>query len=159
MRNVITKIFNVVILGIILTYVSAMKGKCGYCTDIPETRYVTILSTIILIQVLLFAFFPNQAYSFILSNKWFILVLIVINVANMIYLYRFIGKMNESQCRQCSSEWRRTFLYYYSTIVLILYAINIVMMIFVLSSFFANQGPGKVSESLTKALTTRHRKN
>ena len=77
----------------------------------------------------------------------------------MIYLYRFIGKMNESQCRQCSSEWRRTFLYYYSTVVLILYAINIVMMIFVLSSFFANQGPGKVSESLTKALTTRHRKN
>jgi hypothetical protein len=159
MKNVITKIFNVVILGIILTYVSAMKGKCGYCTDIPETRYVTILSTIILIQVLLFAFFPNQSRSFILSNKWFILVLIVINVANMIYLYRFIGKMNESQCRQCSSEWRRTFLYYYSTVVLILYAINIVLMIFALSVFFANQGAGKVSESLTKALTTRHRKN
>ena len=68
----------VAILGIILTYVSAMKGKCGYCTDIPETRYVTILSTVILIQVLLFAFFPNQMRSFILSNKWIIIVLLII---------------------------------------------------------------------------------
>ena len=159
MRNVIAKILNVVILGIILTYVSAMKGKCGYCTDIPETRYVTILSTVILIQVLLFAFFPNQMRSFILSNKWIIIVLLIINVANMIYLYRFIGKMNESQCRQCSSEWRRTFLYYYSTFVLILYAINIVIIVISFSSLLATQGSGKVSESLTKALTTRHRKN
>ena len=159
MINVIAKFFNVVIIGIILTYVSAMKGKCGYCTDIPETKYVTILSTIILIQVLLFAFFPNQALSFILSNKWIIIVLLIINVANIIYLYRFIGKMNESQCRQCSSEWRRTFLYYYSTFVLILYAINIVIIIISFSSLFATQGSGKISESFTKALTTRHRKN
>ena len=129
MHNVFSRIINVIILTIILSYVAAMKMKCGYCTDIPETGYVTTLSTIILIQVLLFAVFPNQARSFMISNKWLLLVLVVINVANMLYLYRFIGKMNESQCRQCSSEWRRTFLYYYSTFVLIIYAINIVMLL------------------------------
>lgn len=157
--HILSRVINVIILAIILTYVAAMKMKCGYCTDIPETAYVTTLSTIILIQVLLFAVFPNQARSFLMSNKWVLLVLLVINVANMLYLYRFIGKMNESQCRQCSSEWRRTFLYYYSTFVLILYAINIVITVVVFSSLFATQDSGKISESLTKALTTRHRKN
>lgn len=127
--HILSRVINIIILGIILSYVAAMKMKCGYCTNIPETGYVTTLSTIILIQVLLFAVFPKQARSFMVSNKWVVLVLLVINVANIIYLYRFIGKMNESQCRQCSSEWRRSFLYYYSTFVLIIYAINIVMMV------------------------------
>ena len=134
--HVLSRIINVVILAIILTYIAAMKLKCGYCTDIPETTYVTTLSTIILIQVFLFALFPNQARSFMMSNKWLLFVLLVINVANMIYLYRFIGKMNESQCRQCSSEWRRTFLYYYSTFVLIIYAINIVMLVLMFPFMF-----------------------
>jgi len=136
MMHVLSRIINVVILAIILTYIAAMKLKCGYCTNIPETTYVTTLSTIILIQVFLFALFPNQARSFTMSNKWLLFVLLVINVANMIYLYRFIGKMNESQCRQCSSEWRRTFLYYYSTFVLIIYAINIVMLVLMFPFMF-----------------------
>jgi hypothetical protein len=110
--------------------------KCGYCTNIPETGYVTTLSTIILVQVLLFALFPKQTHSFMASNKWFLLILLVINVANIIYLYRFIGKMNESNCEQCSSEWRRTFLYYYSTFVLIIYAINIVMLVIMFPFMF-----------------------
>jgi hypothetical protein len=138
MHNIFSRVINVIILAIILTYIAAMKMKCGYCTDIPETGYVTTLSTIILIQVLLFAVFPNQCRSFMVSNKWVILILMVINVANIIYLYRFIGKMNESQCRQCSSEWRRTFLYYYSTFVLIIYAINIVMMLAMFPYIFSS---------------------
>ena len=145
MHSILSRVINVIILAIILTYVAAMKMKCGYCTDIPETKYVTTLRTIILVQVLLFAVFPNQARSFIISNKWLVLVLLVINVANMLYLYRFIGKMNESQCRQCSSEWRRTFLYYYSTFVLIIYAINIVMMLAMFPIIFSS--------------VTRHRKH
>ena len=127
--NTLSRIINIVILAIILTYIAAMKVKCGYCTNIPETGYVTTLSTIILVQVLLFIFFPAKSRSFIMSNNWVIFVLLVINVANIFYLYRFISKMNESQCRQCSSEWRRTFLYYYSTFVIILYAINIVLLV------------------------------
>jgi len=138
MHSILSRVINVIILAIILSYVAAMKMKCGYCTNIPETGYVTTLSTIILVQVFLFALFPNQAHSFMVSNKWVILVLMVINVANILYLYRFIGKMNESQCRQCSSEWRRTFLYYYSTFVLIIYAINIVMMVIMLPSIFTS---------------------
>ena len=145
MHSIFSRVINVIILAIILTYIAAMKMKCGYCTDIPETGYVTTLSTIILIQVLLFAVFPNQCRSFLISNKWVILILMTINVANIIYLYRFIGKMNESQCRQCSSEWRRTFLYYYSTFVLIIYAINIVMMLAMFPIIFSS--------------VTRHRKH
>jgi len=143
--HILSRVINIIILGIILSYVAAMKMKCGYCTNIPETGYVTTLSTIILVQVLLFAVFPKQARSFMVSNKWVVLVLLVINVANIIYLYRFIGKMNESQCRQCSSEWRRSFLYYYSTFVLIIYAINIVMMVIMFPSIFDS--------------VTRHRKH
>ena len=145
MHNIFQRVISVIILAIILTYIAAMKMKCGYCTDIPETGYVTTLSTIILIQVLLFAVFPNQCRSFLISNKWVILILLTINVANIIYLYRFIGKMNESQCRQCSSEWRRTFLYYYSTFVLIIYAINIVMMVLMFPFMFT--------------MVTKHRKH
>lgn len=130
------RIINVIILAIILSYIAAMKVKCSYCTDIPETGYVTTLSTIILIQVLLFAIFPSQSRSFMMANKWMIIILLIVNVANMLYLYRFIGKMNESQCRQCSSEWRRTFLYYYSTFVLIIYAINIVMLVIMFPFMF-----------------------
>jgi hypothetical protein len=128
--NILARIINVVILAIILSYIASMKVKCGYCTNIPETGYVTTLSTIILVQVLFFIFFPQMSRSILVANKWIILILLIINIANIIYLYRFIGKMNESQCRQCSSEWRRTFLYYYSTFILILYAINIVFIIF-----------------------------
>jgi hypothetical protein len=145
MQNIFQRVISVIILAIILTYIAAMKMKCGFCTNIPETGYVTTLSTIILIQVVLFAVFPNQCRSFLISNKWVVLILMVINVANIIYLYRFIGKMNESQCRQCSSEWRRTFLYYYSTFVLIIYAINIVMMLAMFPSIFSS--------------VTRHRKH
>jgi len=145
MQNIFQRVISVIILAIILTYIAAMKMKCGFCTNIPETGYVTTLSTIILIQVLLFAVFPNQCRSFLISNKWVVLILMAINVANIIYLYRFIGKMNESQCRQCSSEWRRTFLYYYSTFVLIIYAINIVMMLAMFPSIFSS--------------VTRHRKH
>lgn len=125
----VTTAINVSILAIILTYVSAMKVKCGYCTNISETQYVTTLTTIILIQVLVVALFPSSAKSFLMSNPWIMFILFVINVANIIFLYRFITKMNISQCRQCTSEWRRSFLYYYSTFILILYAINIVLLV------------------------------
>ena len=130
------RIINVIILAIILSYIAAMKIKCGYCTNIPETGYVTTLSTIILIQVLLFAIFPTQCRSFMAANKWMIIILLIVNITNMLYLYRFIGKMNESQCRQCSSEWRRTFLYYYSTFILIIYGINIVMLLIMFPFMF-----------------------
>jgi len=125
----ITTIVNVSILAIILTYISAMKVKCGYCTNIPETQYVTVLTTVILVEVLFVALFPNAARTFFMENPWAIFILVVINVANIIFLYRFIGQMNISQCRQCTSEWRRSFLYYYSAFILILYAINIVLII------------------------------
>ena len=127
--HTISRIINIVILAIILTYIAAMKTKCGYCTNIPETGYVTVLSIIILIQAFLFSFFPKEGRSIVMKNKWLLLTLVVINVANIIYLYRFIGKMNESQCRECSDEWRRSFLYYYSTFVLIIYAIYIDFMV------------------------------
>ena len=125
----VSTIISVSVLAIILTYVSTMKVKCGYCTNIPETQYVTALTTVILVEVLFVALFPNTARSLFMANPWAIFILIVINIANIIFLYRFIGQMNISQCRQCTSEWRRTFLYYYSTFVLIMYAINIVLLI------------------------------
>ena len=137
--NMLSRIINLAVLAIILTYVAAMKVKCGYCTNISETGYVTTLSTIILIQVLLFIFFPNMARSIVMSNQWLIFILLVINIANIFYLYRFISKMNESQCRQCSSEWRRTFLYYYSTFIIILYAINIILMVIAFPSMMSSR--------------------
>jgi hypothetical protein len=144
----VTTVINISILAIILTYVSAMKVKCGYCTNIPETQYVTILTTIILIQVLAVALFPSTMRSFLMSNTLVMFILVVVNVANIIYLYRFIGKMNISQCRQCTSEWRRSFLYYYSTFVLILYAINIVLLVvgFVILSGMSNKQLLKISK-------------
>lgn len=126
-KHPIITIINISILAIILTYVQAMKVKCGYCTNIPETKYVTFLTSIILIEVLAVVFFPTQMRSFFMNNMWLILVLIVINVANIVFLYQFIQKMKVVQCEQCTSEWRRSFLYYYSSFVLILYAINIVL--------------------------------
>ena len=51
MHNIFQRVISVIILAIILTYIAAMKMKCGFCTNIPETGYVTTLSTIILIQV------------------------------------------------------------------------------------------------------------
>ena len=137
----VTTIVNVSILAIILTYISAMKVKCGYCTNIPETQYVTILTTLILVEVLFVALFPNTARSFFMSNPWAIFILVIINVANIIFLYRFIGQMNVSQCRQCTSEWRRSFLYYYSTFILILYAINIVLSVIALVVLSGNYNP------------------
>jgi hypothetical protein len=137
----ITTIVNVSILAIILTYISAMKVKCGYCTNIPETQYVTVLTTLILVEVLFVALFPNTARAFFMSNPWAIFILVIINVANIIFLYRFIGQMNISQCRQCTSEWRRSFLYYYSTFILILYAINIVLSVIALVVLSGNYNP------------------
>jgi len=137
----ITTTVNVAILAIILTYISAMKVKCGYCTNIPETQYVTILTTLILVEVLFVALFPNTARAFFMSNPWAIFILVIINVANIIFLYRFIGQMNISQCRQCTSEWRRSFLYYYSTFILILYAINIVLSVVALVVLSGNYNP------------------
>ena len=149
----VTTIINVSILAIILTYISAMKVKCGYCTNIPETQYVTILTTVIMVEVLFVALFPNQARSFFMSNPWAIFILVVINVANIIFLYRFIGQMNISQCRQCTSEWRRSFLYYYSSFILILYAINIVLMIV---GFFVISG--MILGELSKVIKMRTKK-
>ena len=148
----VTTAINVSILAIILTYVSAMKVKCGYCTNIPETQYVSILTTIILIQVLAVALFSSSARSFLMSNPWIMFILFVINVANIIFLYRFITKMNISQCRQCTSEWRRSFLYYYSTFILILYAINIVLLVvgFVILSGMSRQKLLKISKMTYK---------
>jgi len=148
----VTTIVNVSILAIILTYISAMKVKCGYCTNIPETQYVTALTTLILVEVLFVALFPNTARAFFMANPWAIFILVVINVANIIFLYRFIGQMNVSQCRQCTSEWRRSFLYYYSTFILILYAINIVLMVigFVVLSGMSRSDLSRVMKSRIK---------
>ena len=148
----VTTIVNVSILAIILTYISAMKVKCGYCTNIPETQYVTVLTTVILVEVLFVALFPNAARTFFMENPWAIFILVVINVANIIFLYRFIGQMNISQCRQCTSEWRRSFLYYYSTFILILYAINIVLMVigFIVLSGMSRSDLSRVMKSRIK---------
>lgn len=152
----VTTIVNVSVLAIILTYISAMKVKCGYCTNIPETQYVTILTTVIMVEVLFVALFPNQAREFFMSNPWAIFILIVINVANIVFLYRFIGQMNVSQCRQCTSEWRRTFLYYYSSFILILYAINIVLMVVGLIMLSSNYNPR--TQIIAKSIVKRSRK-
>ena len=149
-------IVNISILAIILTYVQAMKVKCGYCTNIPETRYVTFLTSIILIEVLAVVFFPTQMRSFFMNNMWIILVLIVVNVANIVYLYQFIQKMKSVQCQQCTSEWRRTFLYYYSSFVLILYAINIVLSILVVLIMCTSYKSGSVSS--LRSVSKRGRK-
>jgi Na+/proline symporter len=87
-----------------------------------------------------------------MANPWAIFILVVINVANIIFLYRFIGQMNVSQCRQCTSEWRRSFLYYYSTFILILYAINIVLMVigFIVLSGMSRSDLSRVMKSRIK---------
>lgn len=151
-KHPIMTIVNISILAIILTYVQAMKVKCGYCTNIPETKYVTFLTSIILIEVLAVVFFPTQMRSFFMNNMWLILVLIVINVANIVFLYQFIQKMKAVQCEQCTSEWRRTFLYYYSSFVLILYAINIVLSILavLILSTYAKSGSLSSLRSISK---------
>ena len=149
-------IVNIVILAIILTYVQAMKLKCGYCTNIPETKYVTFLTSIILIEVLAVVIFPNQMKTLFMNNMWLILILVVINIVNIVFLYQFIQKMKVVQCNQCTSEWRRSFLYYYSSFVLILYAINIVlsiMAVLILSSFYNPR-----SQIVAKSLVKRGRK-
>ena len=155
-KHPIMTIVNISILAIILTYVQAMKVKCGYCTNIPETRYVTFLTSVILIEVLAVVFFPTQMRSFFMNNMWLILVLIVINVANIVFLYQFIQKMKVVQCEQCTSEWRRTFLYYYSSFVLILYAINIVLSILAVLILSVSYNPR--SQIISKSMLKRGRK-
>ena len=151
-RHPVMTIVNISILAIILTYVQAMKVKCGYCTNIPETKYVTFLTSIILVQVLAVVIFPNQVRNFFMNNMWLILVLVVMNIANIAFLYQFIQKMKEIQCNQCTSEWRRSFLYYYSSFVLILYAINIVLSIMavLILSVYYNPRSQIVSKSILK---------
>jgi hypothetical protein len=149
-------IVNIVILAIILTYVQAMKVKCGYCTNIPETNYVTILTSVILAQVLAVLIFPIQVRNFLMNNMWLILVLIVMNIANIVFLYQFIQKMKSVQCEQCTSEWRRSFLYYYSSFVLILYAINIVLSIMAVVIMCMYYNPR--SQIVTKSLVKKGRK-
>jgi len=151
-KHPIMTIVNISILAIILTYVQAMKVKCGYCTNIPETKYVTFLTSIILIEVLAVVFFPTQMRTFFMNNMWLILILIIMNVANIIFLFQFIQKMKSVQCNQCTSEWRRSFLYYYSAFVLILYAINIVLsiMVVLILSVSYNLRSQIISNSLIK---------
>jgi signal transduction histidine kinase len=155
-RHPIMTIVNISILAIILTYVQAMKVKCGYCTNIPETKYVTFLTSVILIQVLAVVIFPTQVRNFFMNNMWLILVLIVINIANIVFLYQFIQKMKVVQCNQCTSEWRRSFLYYYSSFVLILYAINIVLSIMAVLIMCTYYNPR--SQIVTKSLVRKGRK-
>lgn len=155
-KHPIMTIVNISILAIILTYVQAMKVKCGYCTNIPETKYVTFLTSIILIEVLAVVFFPTQMRTFFMNNMWLILVLIAINIINIVLLYQFIQKMKIAQCKLCTSEWRRTFLYYYSSFVLILYAINIVLS--VLAVLFLSMSYNPRSQIVSKSLLKRGRK-
>jgi hypothetical protein len=136
--------------------VQAMKVKCGYCTNIPETNYVTILTSVILAQVLAVLIFPIQVRNFLMNNMWLILVLIVMNIANIVFLYQFIQKMKSVQCEQCTSEWRRSFLYYYSSFVLILYAINIVLSIMAVVIMCMYYNPR--SQIVTKSLVKKGRK-
>ena len=155
-KHPIMTIVNISILAIILTYVQAMKVKCGYCTNIPETKYVTFLTSIILIEVLAVVFFPTQMRAFFMNNMWLILILIIMNVANIIFLFQFIQKMKSVQCNQCTSEWRRSFLYYYSAFVLILYAINIVLSIMVVLILSVSYNPR--SQIISNSLIKRGRK-
>ena len=155
-KHPIMTIVNISILAIILTYVQAMKVKCGYCTNIPETKYVTFLTSIILIEVLAVVVFPTQMRTFFMNNMWLILILIIMNVANIIFLFQFIQKMKSVQCNQCTSEWRRSFLYYYSAFVLILYAINIVLSIMVVLILSVSYNPR--SQIISNSLIKRGRK-
>ena len=155
-KHPLMTIVNIVILAIILTYVQAMKVKCGYCTNIPETKYVTILTSVILVEVLAVVFFPTQMRIFFMNNMWLILVLIVINIANIVFLYQFIQKMKVVQCDQCTSEWRRSFLYYYSSFVLILYAINIVLSVLAVLILSVSYNPR--SQIFPKSLLKKGRK-
>jgi hypothetical protein len=155
-KHPIMTIVSIVILAIILTYVQAMKVKCGYCTNIPETKYVTILTSVILVEVLAVFIFPTQMCSFFMNNMWLILVLIVINIANILFLYQFIQKMKVVQCDQCTSEWRRSFLHYYSSFVLILYAINIVLSVMAILILSISYNPR--SQIVPKSFVKRGRK-
>jgi hypothetical protein len=94
--------------------------------------------------------------NFFMNNMWLVLVLIVINVMNIVFLYQFIQKMKIVQCNQCTSEWRRSFLYYYSSFVLILYAINIVLSILAVLVLSVSYNPR--SQIVAKCLVRKGRK-
>jgi len=122
-------VFRIVTYGIILAYVMRMKTLCGYCTQIKETNWLFYLTAFLLVEVLIAIFFPLEIRKFLIENPFFLFIIVLINIANIIILYRFINAMMISQCKGCTQDWRRTYLYYYARIVLILYGINIVLMI------------------------------
>lgn len=122
-------VFRIVTYGIILAYVMQMKTLCAYCTDIKETNWLFYFTAFLLIEVLVGLFFPHEIRAFLLSNPFILFLIVLVNIANVIILYRFINAMMISQCKGCTQDWRRTYLYYYSRFVLILYGINIVFML------------------------------
>lgn len=129
MEITLSSIISIGICVIILAYINMVESHCGKCTRIRETNIVKIFTVIILIRSVLMIVLPKETSSFLLKHPLFIFSLIVIGLVNIFSIYKFINKMMSTQCRVCTSDWKRTFLYYYSRIVIALIVVEFLIII------------------------------
>jgi hypothetical protein len=135
--SIISNVFLVITYIIILTYIYKMKQLCSECTNIFETNLIFYITIILLVNILLVIFFNKKYFSYLIKYPYIAFFILLLNIFNVFILYRFINKlMINNNCKSCTDEWRRTYLYYFSRIALVFYIFSIVLMIISFSFLF-----------------------
>ena len=129
MEITLSSIISIGICVIILAYINMVESHCGKCTRIRETNIVKIFTVIILIRNVMMMVLPKESSMFLLKHPLFVFAIIIIGLVNIVAIYKFVNKMMSNQCRTCTADWKRTFLYYYSRIAIALIVIDFLIVI------------------------------
>ena len=129
MQLTLSSILSIFICVVVLTYVNMVENKCGSCTKIVETNIVKIITVLLLLRSVLMIVLPKQTSMFIFRHPVFLFFMVILGLVNIFAIYRFVDKMMSNQCRVCTSDWKRTFLYYYARIAIFLIVLDFIMII------------------------------
>ena len=128
--------FVIILINLlILNYIFKLeKISCECSKDWKRDyiKYFSYISIVIILIMFCFAVSGKKNLMKLMKNKFFIIFINLFSIASLVNIYslfKYSQQMVLSLC-ECSKSWERTFIYYYSMIIMSVYIFIISSIIF-----------------------------
>ena len=144
--KLLTRLLSIVVAVIVLTYVFKLEETSCECSKDWRRDYIKyysmatlgLIGLIVLLGLLKLDLGKNAVVRVVLTVVSF--AWMVATLTNIYAMFTYTQQLVAKQQCECSTQWQRTFLYYYSMIMASLLLVGLIIMLVVLVSALAKKG-------------------
>jgi len=144
--KLLIRLLSIVVAVIVLTYVFKLEETSCECSKDWRRDYIKyysmatlgLIALVVLLGMLGLNLGKNVAVRVVLTLVSF--AWMVATLTNVYAMFTYTQQLVCHQTCQCSTQWQRTFLYYYSMIVASFLLVGLGVMLVVLTSSLATKG-------------------